>query len=284
MTTFAVGSLIVLGLLALLLGTALALASRVFQVDVDPRIEQVEELLPGANCGACGLAGCATAAERMVTGDVSPHICPVCSEEARAEISRLLGIAVEEREPAVARMLCGGGMGCKTNKDYRGVDDCRAAVLVHGGPKACDYACLGLGSCVDACPFEALFMGSDGLPHVIEERCTGCGVCERVCPTNVIKVMPKSRLIWVKCQSHDRGKVVNKICQTGCIACRKCEKEWPSDAIYGVNNLAVIDYEKCDLCGKCAEVCPRNTIVDLRAAARPAAKEKQPAGAGSDNS
>ena len=286
MTSFLLGSLLVLGLLALLLGIVLAIASRVFHVDVDPRIEQVEELLPGANCGGCGLAGCAMAAEQIVAGDASPNICPVCSADARAKIFELLGLAAQESEPKVARVLCGGGAACKEKDLYHGVDDCRAAVLVQGGAKACDFACIGLGSCVDACPFEAIFIGEDGLPHVIEERCTACGACERICPRHVIRVMPKKQVVWVKCSSHDPGKVVNKICQTGCIACRKCEKECPFDAIHVVDNLAVIDYEKCKLCGKCAKVCPKHAIIDIRALRRAAAKAakqaeqpKQPAAA-----
>lgn len=276
---FVIGSLVILGALALALGIVLAVASKIFHVDVDPRVEEVEELLPGINCGACGLAGCAAMAEHIVAGDASPARCPVCNNDARGAIFRLMGLEHEEAEPEVARMLCGGGVGCKDKEAYRGVDDCRAAVLVHGGPKACDYACVGLGSCVEACPFEALFIGEDGLPHVIEERCTACGACERICPRNVIKVMPAKHVVWVKCSSHDPGKVVNKICETGCIACRKCEKECPFDAIHVIDNLAVIDYEKCKLCGKCAQVCPKHTIIDLRAIRR-AAKEAAEAGKG----
>jgi RnfABCDGE-type electron transport complex B subunit len=272
---FVIGALIILGVLALLLGAILAVASRVFHVDVDPRVEQIEELLPGANCGGCGFAGCSVMAERIATGGASPAQCPVCGSEARKAIYDLMDLEAEEEEPRIARMLCGGGTGCKDKESYHGVADCRAAVLVQGGPKACDYACVGLGSCMEACPFEAIFMGDDGLPHVIEERCTTCGACERVCPRNVIKVMPKKRVVWVKCSSHDPGKIVNKICETGCIACRRCEKECPFDAIHVIDNLAVIDYDKCKLCGKCAKVCPKNTIIDLRAIRRARKKAKE---------
>lgn len=273
--TFIIGSLLILGVLALSLGIVLAVASKIFHVDVDPRVEEVEELLPGVNCGACGLAGCAVMAEHIVAGDASPARCPVCNNDTRGAIFKLMGLEHEEAELAIARMLCGGGTGCKDKEAYQGVDDCRAAVLVHGGQKACDYACVGLGSCVEACPFEALFIGEDGLPHVIEERCTACGACERICPRNVIKVMPAKHVVWVKCSSHDPGKVVNKICETGCIACKKCEKECPFDAIHVIDNLAVIDYEKCKLCGKCAKVCPKHTIIDIRAIRRAARGAKE---------
>ncbi len=264
METLIISSLVVLGVLALVLGIILTIASKVFHVNIDPRIEQVEGLLPGMNCGACGLAGCGAAAEKIVAGETSPTVCPVCSEDLRAQIFRLLGRAVETRDAAVARMLCGGGTNCTDKEAYHGVADCRAAVIVHGGPKSCEYACVGLGSCVGACPFEAIFMGGDGLPRIIEERCTSCGACERICPRKVIAVMPKAHVVWVKCQSHDPGKVVNKICKTGCIACKRCEKACPKDAIHVIDNLAVIDYEKCALCGECAKVCPKKTIVDLR--------------------
>ena len=277
MTGFIVGSLIVLGTLALLLGIVLAVASKVFHVDVDHRIEEIEDLLPGVNCGACGYAGCSAAAEAIVSGDASPAECPVCSGEERVAIFEYLGVEGEEAEPGMARMLCGGGTGCKDKEDYHGVSDCRAALLIHGGQKACDYACVGLGSCVDACPFEAIFIGGDDLPHVIEERCTACGACERICPTGVIKVMPAKQTVWVKCSSHDKGGIVNKICESGCIGCKKCEKECPFDAIRVIDNLAVIDYEKCKLCGKCSKVCPKSCIIDIRAARRALAKSAQPA-------
>ncbi len=275
MAGFIIGSLIALGVLALLLGIVLAIASKVFHVDVDHRIEEVEELLPGINCGACGYAGCEAMAEAIIAGHASPAKCPVCTNEERGGIFAFLGLEHEEAEPRIARMLCGGGTACKDKEDYVGVGDCRAAVLIHGGRKACDTACVGLGSCVDACPFEALFIGDDGLPHVIEERCTACGACERICPRRVIEVMPAKHMVWVKCSSHDRGAVVNKICERGCIACKKCEKECPFDAIHVVDNLAVIDYDACKLCGKCAKVCPKDCIIDLKAIRRAAKKAKE---------
>lgn len=260
------GAVGLLGLLAVSIGVALSIASKVFHVEVDPRVAQLESLLPGANCGACGLAGCAAMAEQIVAGHASPTRCPVCSQVVRTRIFELLGRAVEVREPMIARLLCGGGTRCVNKADYDGVGDCRAAVLVHGGPKACDYSCVGLASCVDACPFEAIFMADDGLPRVIEERCTSCGACERICPRSVIKVMPLAHVVWVKCSSHDPGRVVNKLCKSGCIACRLCQKACPVDAIHVVDNLAVIDYAKCTFCGECVKVCPKHVIVDVRTA------------------
>ena len=184
MTGFIVGSLIALGVLAVLLGIILAVASKVFHVDVDPRVEHVENLLPGVNCGACGLAGCSAMAEHIVAGDASPAKCPVCAGGERAAIFKLMGLEHEETEPRIARMLCGGGTACKDKEDYRGVADCRAAVLIHGGSKACDYACVGLGSCVDACPFGALTMS--GTLEIDTARCMGCGVCTRRCPQHAL--------------------------------------------------------------------------------------------------
>ena len=279
MTSFIISSAIILGALALLFGIILAIASKVFQVHVDPRVEQVESLLPGANCGACGLAGCSAAAEKIVAGEVAPAVCPVCNAEARKKIYHVLGLDAVEREPHIARMVCGGGTNCVDKQDYHGVTDCRAAVLVQGGPKACRFACVGLDTCVDACPFEAIYMGEDGLPHIIEERCTSCGACERICPRQVIRVMPKSRAVYVECQSHDPGKIVNKICKTGCIACKRCEKACPVDAIHVIDNLAVIDYGKCTLCGECAKVCPKKTIADLHVAPAATEKTKEPTAA-----
>ncbi len=272
MTGFVIGSLIVLGALALGLGIVLAVASKVFHVDIDHRIEETEDLLPGVNCGACGYAGCSAMAEAIVSGEASVAKCPVCSGEERAAIFSYLGLDHEDAEPGMARMLCGGGTGCKDKEAYHGVSDCRAALLIHGGRKACDYACVALGSCVDACPFEAIFIGDDDLPHVIEERCTACGACERICPRSVIAVMPAKQTVWVKCSSHDKGGIVNKACERGCIGCKKCEKECPFDAIHVIDNLAVIDYEKCKLCGKCVKVCPKSCIIDIRASRRAAKK------------
>jgi len=247
-------------------GLGLAIASKIFAVKTDPRIDEVLEHLPGVNCGACGYAGCSAAAEAIVKGEAAADICPVATGIAHKHIAAIMGVEVGEKERAVSVLLCGGGNKVGNKFEYSGVPDCNAAVLVQGGPKLCSYGCIGLGSCVEACPFEALRMGPDGLPEVIEERCTGCGKCAEVCPNNLFVVQPVSKNVHVRCKSLDKGGAVRKICDSGCIGCKKCEKECPVGAITVEDFLATIDYNKCISCGKCVKVCPQGTIADLRKA------------------
>jgi len=250
--------------LAVLFGIGLAIASKIFAVQTDPRLDAVAENLPGANCGACGFAGCAALAEALVKGEAMPGKCPVASGEANARIAEILGIEIEEKERSVAVLMCNGGNKVPERFDYTGLRDCKAAALVHGGFKSCEYGCLGLGTCAAACPFDAIRMGPDGLPEIIEERCTACGRCVEACPKNLIKIVPVSKAVHVRCSSFDKGAAVIKICDTGCIGCKKCEKECPVDAIKVENNLARIDYDKCISCGKCVKVCPTGAIGNYR--------------------
>jgi len=252
--------------LAIIFGLGLAIASRIFAVDADPRIEKVLDNLPGVNCGACGKAGCSNLAEAIAKGEAPPDACPVATAEAHKLIGEIMGVAVGAKERKVAVLLCNGGNRVDSRHDYSGVRDCRAAALLHGGYKQCEYGCLGLGTCVEACPFEALRMGSDGLPEVIEERCRACGKCAEACPTGLFVIQPVSKNVHVRCKSCDKGAVTKKACAVGCIGCRKCEKECPVDAIKVNNFLASIDYTKCISCGKCAKVCPQGTIADFRKA------------------
>ena len=252
--------------LGLIFGIGLAVASERFKVDADPRIEEVEELLAGVNCGACGQAGCSGLAEALVAGEAEPAACPVCESEARQQIASVLGVELTEKEPEIAVLLCKGGARVERKADYDGVMDCRAAALVHGGPKLCSFGCLGLGTCVEVCPFEAVRMGADGLPEILEERCKGCRKCEAVCPKAVLRVVPISKAVHVQCRSTERGAAVKKMCAVGCIGCKKCEKACEQDAIKVEDFLATIDYEKCTVCGACVEQCPTAAIGDLREA------------------
>ena len=252
--------------LAIVFGVGLAIASRVFAVDTDPRVEKVLGLLPGANCGACGKAGCANLAEAIVKGEAPIDACPVTTAEARKLIGGVMGVHIAVKERMVAVLLCNGGTKVDSKHQYNGVPDCRGAALLHGGYKLCDYGCLGLASCVEACPFEALRMGGGGLPEVIEERCKACGKCVEACPKNLFVLQTVAKTVHVRCRSCDKGAYTKKVCPVGCIGCKKCEKECPVDAIKVNNFLATIDYTKCIACGKCAKVCPQGAIADFRQA------------------
>ena len=250
--------------LAIVFGVGLAIASRVFAVETDPRVDKVLGLLPGANCGSCGKAGCANLAEEIVKGLAPPDGCPVTTAEARKAIGQAIGKDVAVTERMVAVLLCNGGTKVDSKHQYNGVPDCRGAAMLHGGYKQCDYGCLGLGSCVEACPFEALRMGDGGLPEVIEERCKACGKCVESCPKSLFVLQPISKTVHVRCRSCDKGAYTKKVCPVGCIGCKKCEKECPFQAITVSNFLATIDYTKCKACGKCVKVCPQGVIADFR--------------------
>jgi electron transport complex protein RnfB len=256
----------IIATLAVIFGLGLAVASRVFAVQTDPRVDEVLERLPGVNCGACGYAGCSNAAEAIVKGEAPPDVCPVATGIAHKQIAKVMGVEVSEKERSVSVLLCNGGAKVGEKFEYSGVRECNAAALVHGGPKLCSHGCIGMDSCADACPFEAIRMGPEGLPEVIEERCTGCGKCAEACPNNLFVIVPVSKTVHIRCKSTDRGAFVRKICDTGCIGCRKCEKVCPVSAITVESFLAGIDYNKCIACGKCVEVCPQGTIADFRKA------------------
>lgn len=251
-----------LGLIGLIFGLLLATAARVFAVETDPRVEAVKEVLPNVNCGACGYAGCVNFAEAVVHGEAKANGCIPGGEETTRAIAEVLGQEISESVSVVATLFCIGSYAKAADRFiYEGVEDCAVAGTFNGGYKTCSYGCLGLGNCVRACPFEAIRMGSHGLPVVNEEECHGCGLCAKACPRDLIKILPQSEEGYlVLCSSHDRGKSVSKACEVGCIACKACVKVCPQEAIEMVDNLAVIDLDKCDDCGKCAEKCPPETI------------------------
>jgi len=247
-----------MGGLGLLLAGALFAAAKKFYVFEDPRIGQVEDLLPGANCGGCGKAGCKAFAEMLVAGEDGN--CPVASAESMEAIAEVLGKKLGGADPIVAHVMCEGlKSSANFNGLYEGIHDCRAAHLVGQVDRACSYGCIGLGSCVEACAFDAIEI-YNGIARVIPENCVACNACVEMCPRDIIVMIPKGRQVFIPCKSLDAGKVVTKVCELGCIGCKKCVKVCPSDAIEFENNLARIITEKCTSCYECVDACPRHII------------------------
>ncbi len=252
-----------LGGLGVLFGFSLAYAARKFHVPMDPRLEHIIKSLPGANCGACGKAGCAGFAQALLSGELNVASCSVMARENKQGLAEYLGLSLEQQEKKVACLHCNGGNKAKDKYLYDGMKDCLAASLLLGGQKECAFGCLTYGTCVRACPFGAIEMTGDGYPRVIEEKCTACGVCVNVCPKHLYTLIPSEKTlarIYVACSSRDVGKTVMHACGVGCIACRKCEKACPHDAIKVVDMLARIDYSKCTGCLECVKVCPTKVI------------------------
>lgn len=257
-------TLIVLAGLGIVFGVALALVAARFVVKVDPKVEQVRETLPGANCGACGFAGCMGYAEAVVgNSDVAVSMCAPGKSAVAEKIAEITGKKAEKVEPKIARVFCQGGTSLSQRKFiYTGVQDCTAAVLAAGGDKSCEYGCLGFGTCMRACPFDAITMSADNLPIINSDKCTACGKCVAACPKQVIELAQASKAVVISCHSRDKGVDVKKKCQVGCIACGICVRTCPVDAIKLDNNLARIDHNKCIVCGLCVKKCPTSAIFD----------------------
>jgi H+/Na+-translocating ferredoxin:NAD+ oxidoreductase subunit B len=237
-------------------------ASRRFKVEEDPRIDAVQEALPAANCGACGLAGCRAFAEAIVADPATAVNCPVSSAEGNAAIASILGVDMGAAERQVARLMCNGTLAhARRDADYRGVEDCRAAALTDCLERTCLFGCAGLGTCVRACPFDAMRI-EDGLVVIDEATCTGCGQCVTVCPQDVLRLQPLTKPILVACSSTDKGAVTKRACEVGCIGCKKCVKACEVDAISVTSFCATIDAAKCTACGKCIVVCPQDSILN----------------------
>jgi electron transport complex protein RnfB len=257
-------TLIVLAALGIVFGIALAIVAARFVVKVDPKVEQVRETLPGANCGACGFAGCMGYAEAVVGNpDVAVSMCAPGKSPVAEKIAVITGKKAEKVEPKIARVFCQGGTSLSQRKFiYTGVQDCTAAVLAAGGDKSCEYGCLGFGTCMRACPFGAITMSKDNLPLIDPDKCTACGKCVAACPKQVIELAQASKAVVISCHSRDKGVDVKKKCQVGCIACGICVRTCPVNAIAIDNNLARIDHSKCIVCGLCVKKCPTSAIKD----------------------
>jgi Na+-translocating ferredoxin:NAD+ oxidoreductase RNF subunit RnfB len=256
--------LIVLAALGIVFGIALAIVAARFIVKVDPKVEQVRETLPGANCGACGFAGCMGYAEAVVGNpDVAVSMCAPGKQPVAEKIAEITGKKASKVDPKIARVFCQGGTSLSQRKFiYTGVQDCTAAVRAAGGDKSCEYGCLGYATCMRACPFNAITMSADNLPQIDPEKCTACGKCVAACPKQVIELALMSKAVVISCHSRDKGIDVKKKCQVGCIACGICVRTCPVDAIKVDNNLARIDHNKCIVCGLCVKKCPTGAIHD----------------------
>jgi len=256
--------IVFLAVLGIIFGIALAIVASRFVVKADPKVEMVRDVLPGANCGACGFAGCMGYAEAVVGNpDVAVNLCAPGKSAVAEKVAEITGKKAEKVEPKIARVFCQGGSSLSQRKFiYTGVKDCTAAVLAAGGDKSCEYGCLGYATCMRACPFDAITMSADNLPIINKEKCTACGKCVAACPKQVIELAVESKAVVISCHSRDKGADTKKKCQVGCIACGICVRTCPVDAIKIDNNVARIDHAKCIVCGLCVRKCPTNAIHD----------------------
>ena len=254
-----------MGGLGLLLGGILVIANRRLFVYEDPRIDEVEELLPHANCGACGTAGCRAFAEKLVAGELQPSGCTVNSKEMNQVIASFLGVDLGEQVKRVARLACAGGNHvARRHADYEGLDSCRAAALVSGGGKGCAWGCLGLGDCAEVCDFTAIAMDRHELPKVDADKCTACGDCVDICPRDLFSLHPVSHQLWVACKNLEMGEAAEAECAVACNACGRCAADGPEGLITINKNLAEIDYTRNALASRVAiERCPTGAIVWL---------------------
>jgi Na+-translocating ferredoxin:NAD+ oxidoreductase RNF subunit RnfB len=256
MTTFIV-ALAAMAVIGIFLGCVIGVAAKLFKVEIDPRIELVTELLPGANCGGCGKAGCADFAKSVVSGENPPNKCPVASQGQVSAIAQALGISLGDAIKKVAVVLCGGDKNQeKVQVLYNGVSDCLSASLIAGGPKGCAYGCLGMASCARACPFGAIEI-VNGLAVVHNHLCVGCGKCVDTCPRNLIKLVPIDAKVHVYCSSPEKGPAKKKVCNVPCIGCRKCVKA-AEEGQFNIDGFkAEVNYE--------AEVLPGADVVEKAA-------------------
>ncbi|MBK9568061.1 MAG: RnfABCDGE type electron transport complex subunit B [Saprospiraceae bacterium] len=254
--------ILTLGLLTLALAGLIAVANKKLYVYEDPRIDQVEDMLPHANCGACGFPGCRPFAEALVSGQVLPGKCSVSSDDGRAAIASFLGVALGAEEKRVARLACNGGMNVAINQAYyKGVSTCQAATLISGGGKACSWGCLGYGDCEVVCDFDAISMNEFGIPVVDVQKCTACGDCVEACPKGLFSIHPISHRLWVACKSLEAGDEVLDVCDVGCTACGKCAMDAEDNMITMVKNLPIINYSKNHKTQDPIQRCPTGAIV-----------------------
>nr|WP_320025536.1 RnfABCDGE type electron transport complex subunit B [uncultured Acetobacterium sp.] len=252
---------VILGAFGLLFGIGLAIAAKVFAVDVDHRFPMVRAALPGANCGACGYPGCDALALAILNGEARADACPVGGTKSATAIAEIMGVKVGSTVKKIATVICQGNFERAPDRaKYYGEKDCREAMIASGGSKGCRFGCIGYGTCKTACQFDAIVMGDDGLPKVDPDKCTSCGKCVEACPKSIMKLVPITQDVIVKCHNLDLGKTAKRVCTTACIACGACVRACQFDAVAVENNCAKIDYNKCVQCYECVDKCPMHCI------------------------
>ena len=254
-------AVLLVGGVGLIAAVLLSVASTVFAVPVNEKEVAIRDVLPGANCGACGYSGCDSYAKALANeGNIPANLCRPGGNGAMVAISEILGVEVTESEKIAARVQCAGDCNaCKSKAQYQGIDSCAAAKMLFGGPNACTYGCLGCGDCTKVCEYAALPVVI-GVAVVNQNNCVACGLCAAACPNQLIDLVPVKKLATVVCSNKDKGAVTRAACSSGCIGCMKCQKNCPSEAITVTNNLARVDYSKCTGCGACVEGCPVKCI------------------------
>lgn len=257
----------IVGGTGLFIGVFLGVSGKKFAVEVDEREEAILAELPGNNCGGCGYAGCSGLAAAIVKGEAEVGGCPVGGAPVAEKIGAIMGQSAGSQERKVAFVKCAGTCENASNVyEYYGIKDCMMANLMQdGGQKGCSYGCLGFGSCVKACPFDAIHV-ENGIAVVDKEACKACGKCIEACPKKLIELIPYKQKTFVQCSSHDKGKALMSVCKVGCIGCKLCERSCEAGAITVLNGLAHIDVDKCTNCGVCAEKCPRKIIIPRQTA------------------
>ena len=259
-------ALLIVAAIGLVAGVLLAVASHFFAVPENEKAKAVRACLPGANCGACGFAGCDAYAEAVAEGKAQPNLCIPGGPDVAAQLSDVLGVEVSVGTPRVAYVNCSGdcdAVGCTVK--YDGIKSCKAANMLYGGPELCKYGCVGCGDCVASCPVGAIEVVKE-LARVNPLKCIACGACVKSCPKGIISLVEEDVAVTVACSNKEKGAVARKHCMNACLGCKKCEKVCPEGAVKVIDNLAVIDYSKCSHCRKCAEACPtgRIKVVDMR--------------------
>ena len=266
MTNTLIWTIVILAGLGLVLSLVLYFIAKKFKVDEDPRIDEVEKVMPGANCGGCGFAGCRAFADAAVkAGNLDKNFCPVGGNDTMKKVAAILGYEMKEKAPQVAVVRCNGTCENRPRTNvYDGVASCKVKAALYSGDTGCPFGCLGCGDCVNACQFGALSMDpATGLPVVDESKCTACGACAKACPKGIIELRnkgPRSMRVFVSCVNKDKGGIARKACTAACIGCGKCAKVCAHEAITVENNVAYIDFTKCKLCKKCVAECPTGAI------------------------